>query len=61
MGRKKKNNNNQHEEDYHDMHKSYVRGNKPKQHRKKNKQDLNWLVKEDENSVEEYYDTFEKW
>tara|TARA_Y100000310_G_C20338504_1_gene648668 strand:+ start:71 stop:259 length:189 start_codon:yes stop_codon:yes gene_type:complete len=62
MGREKNNTNKkQYEEDLQDMHKSFVRQNKPNKKRKKKKQDLNWLIKEDESAVEDYYDTFEKW
>ena len=60
MGRKKKNNK-EYEDDVQDIRKSYVRQNKLKKHRKKNKQDLNWLIEEDKTSVEDYYDYFEKW
>ena len=59
----KKKNNPEHidNEDKTEMHKGYVKNHKVKHQRKKSKQQLDWLIKEDEDAVEDYYDNFEKW
>jgi hypothetical protein len=62
---KKKNKNQEHNENDKEnnpaLHKEFTKNNTVKHQRKKSKQQLDWLIKEDEEAVEDYYDNFEKW
>jgi len=60
---KKKNKNQEHNEIENNpaLRKEYTKNHTVKHQRKKSKQQLDWLIKEDEDAVEEYYDNFEKW
>ncbi|MBC8442781.1 MAG: hypothetical protein H8D80_01185 [Proteobacteria bacterium] len=61
MAKKKKNKEHISNEDKTDMHNEYKKNHTVKHQRKKSKQQLDWLIKEDEEAVEDYCDNFEKW
>lgn len=61
MAKKKKNKEHINNEDKTDMYNEYKKNHTVKHQRKKSKQKLDWLIKEDEEAVEDYYDNFEKW